>query len=429
MPVASLSKPSAPASERGVTSGLREFGLVPSARHASKRTARLGTSLSGTNLERAGDYNQRVVLQVVRRNPEVTRTEIATMTGLTAPTIANITGRLFDAGLLVEVGRRQGRRGQPATRIAINPDACFAMGLNIDRDHVTLVSLDLAGQVRSRFTRQLDFPMPSDVRQVIDEGVHALSASGSIILDRVIGVGVAVPDDLGSVALPHRPAGYEEWSRIDFERLVGDLVPWSIHVDNDAAAAAIGEAQFGSGDDHASFFYLLISAGLGGGLVIDGAYYRGAAGRSGEVGFLPLNEGGALQDVVSLSALAARLEAAGFPLAGSDPTQGLPPGTEPIVDGWIDEAAAAMVPALIAINYLINPDAVMLSGRLPEAVLDRLAQSATQKLTATALAIPAVAPVRRAMLSSDAPAVGAAILPFLDYMLPSDSILMRGPSR
>ncbi|MEG8024588.1 ROK family protein [Sphingomonas aurantiaca] len=66
------------------------------------------------------------------------------------------------------------------------------------------------------------------------------------------------------------------------------MVPWSIHIDNDAAAAAIGEAQFGGGLDHASFFYILVSAGLGGGIVTDGTYYRGATGRSGEIGFLPL---------------------------------------------------------------------------------------------------------------------------------------------
>ncbi|MFT6571178.1 MAG: hypothetical protein ACJAWY_002902, partial [Sphingomonas echinoides] len=130
---------------------------------ASDRAARLGTSLSGTNLVRAGDYNQRVVLQVIRKNPDITRTEIAAMTGLTAPTIANITARLFESDLVVESGRRTGGRGQPATRLRINPDGCFAIGLNVDRDHVTLVSLDLAGTVRSRLTRQIAFAMPDDV--------------------------------------------------------------------------------------------------------------------------------------------------------------------------------------------------------------------------------------------------------------------------
>ncbi|MDX5986311.1 ROK family transcriptional regulator [Sphingomonas echinoides] len=396
---------------------------------ASDRAARLGTSLSGTNLVRAGDYNQRVVLQVIRKNPDITRTEIAAMTGLTAPTIANITARLFESDLVVESGRRTGGRGQPATRLRINPDGCFAIGLNVDRDHVTLVSLDLAGTVRSRLTRQIAFAMPDDVVAIVREGLGEIQRSGALREDRILGMGVAVPDDLGRVALPHRPANYERWSEVDLPALLGAIVPLSIHVDNDAAAAAIGEAQFGGGLDHESFFYILVSAGLGGGLVIDGAYYRGANARSGEIGFLPLHRydpgGQVLQDVVSLSALSARIERAGVSLDGVDPTIAFPDAAKPYIDGWIDDATDALIPPLTAVNCLINPAVVLIGGRLPDEILDRLAEASNRKLRAMAPNIPALAPMARATLSRDAPAVGAAILPFLDRILPSDSILIK----
>lgn len=408
---------------------LSDFGPASNGVTASDRAARLGTSLSGTNLVRAGDYNQRVVLQVIRKNPDITRTEIATMTGLTAPTIANITARLFDSDLVMDAGRRVGGRGQPAVRLRINPDGCFAIGLNVDRDHVTLVSLDLAGTVRSRLTRQIAFAMPHHVAAIVREGMAEIRQSGAVREDRVLGMGVAIPDDLGSVALPHRPADYGVWSEIDLAALLGEIVPHSIHVDNDAAAAAIGEAQFGSGLDHASFFYILVSAGLGGGLVIDGAYYRGASARSGEIGFLPLHRndpyGQVLQDVVSLSALAARLERAGIQLDDVDPTVEFPAAALPYVNDWIDDATNALVPPLTAINCLINPAIVLLAGRMPDAVLDRIADSSNRKLREVAPNLPAVAPVARAALSRDAPAVGAAILPFLDRILPSDSILIK----
>ncbi len=413
---------------------LADFGSPASGgTNASDRAARLGASLSGTNLARAGDYNQRVVLQAVRRNPDITRAEIARMTGLTAPTIANITGRLFEAELIVDAGRTQGLRGQPATRLQINPDGCFAIGLNIDRDHVTLVALDLAGTVRSRFTRQVAFAMPLEVCDIVRDGVDAIRTGGSIAIERVLGVGVALPDDLGRVAMPHRPADYADWDGLDVAALIGDVVPWSIHIDNDAAAAAIGEAQFGSGHDHSSFFYLLVSAGLGGGLVIDGSYVRGATARSGEIGFLPLEPGhagghaggGVLQDLVSLSGLTARLEAAGFARGLDDPTVTLPTGSGAVVAAWIADAADALASPLIAVNCLINPAAVLVSGRLPDDVLDRLAVAAYERLRDRAGTLPATAPIRRATLSRDAPAVGAAILPFLDRMLPSDSILMK----
>ena len=395
---------------------------------ANDRAVRLGPSLSGTNLERAGDYNQRVVLQVIRRNPDITRNEIAAMTNLTSPTIANITARLFDAELILDAGRRFGGRGQPATRLRINPEGCFAIGLNIDRDHVTLVSLDLAGTVRSRFTRQIAFATPEDVVRIVGEGMAEIRSTDVIRIDRVLGVGVALPDDLGQVDLPRRPANYERWGDVDLQALLANAVPWSIHIDNDAAAAAIGEAQFGDGHDHVSFFYILVSAGLGGGVVIDGAYYRGANARSGEIGFLPLatDPTRVLQDVVSLSALSTRLEEAGLILAGIDPTRPFPAAFAPHVDAWLDSAAEALVPALTAVNCLVNPAVVLVGGRLPDDVLDRLAAASHRKLVAAVPGMPTTAPIARASLSRDAPAVGAAILPFLDRILPSDAILIKG---
>lgn len=394
---------------------------------ADDRSARLGRSLSGTNLERAGNYNQRIVLQAIRVQGETTRSELAEATGLTSPTIANITKRLLDQGLIIETGRRRGGRGQPATRLAVNPDGCFAIGLNIDRDHLTIVVLDLAGTVRSRAFREVAFAMPDDVLAYVRAELDG--ALAGIDRARVIGVGIALPDDLGRVALPHRPENYGVWNEVDVAGLFRDALPWPVHLDNDAAAAAIGEAQFGSGLRYPSFFYLLISAGLGGGLVIDGSYYRGATSRSGEIGFMPSRSPEAgehmLQDSVSMSALFARLERAGLPAESVDDLDDDDPRVAAVLDTWLDDAARSLVEPLIAVNCLINPEAVLIGGRLPGTLIDRLAERLTATLGGHSTELPALAPVVRASMSSDSPAIGAAILPFTDRFLPSDAALMK----
>ncbi len=79
---------------------------------AHSRDSRLSRGLSGTNLERAGDYNLRTVLQVIRLHRETTRIAIANQTGLTPPTIANITGRLIEMGLIRTAGRLHRGRGR-----------------------------------------------------------------------------------------------------------------------------------------------------------------------------------------------------------------------------------------------------------------------------------------------------------------------------
>ncbi|MEH3159909.1 MAG: ROK family transcriptional regulator [Sphingomonas taxi] len=392
---------------------------------ADSRDARLSRSLSGTNLERAGDYNLRTVLQAVRLNRDTTRVAIAQQTGLTAPTIANITGRLIEMGLVRNAGRMQGGRGQPALRLQINPEGAFGIGLNIDRDHLTLVALDLAGQVRSRATREIAFAMPDDVAAFVAETIDQVIAEGEVDRDRVLGVGVAMPDDLGRITLPHQPAGYDRWNTVDLAALLA-VLPWPIHRDNDAAAAALGEAEYGTAFDNPSFFYLLITAGLGGGPVIDRSYHRGANARSGEIGLMPDTTGrpgATVQDTVSLSALLARLEDAGFERPSVADLTGADPRLAAVIDGWLADAVRALTAPLVAINCLLDPDAILIGGRLPVPLIERLAGGLTAALDAVPQ--PSRAKIMPAVMAQDAPAIGAAILPFLDHILPSDSILIQ----
>jgi len=391
------------------------------------RGARLGISLSGTNLERAADYNQRTVLQAIRLSGEASRSNLAVITGLTAPTIANIARRLLDAGLISEAGRRQGPRGQPASQLVINPAGGFSIGINIDRDHITVVSLDLAGSVLTRATLEAAFAMPDVVARWLRDQIAVIRASKLIDERRMLGVGVAMPDDLGRVTLPHRPSAYESWNDIDVQAMVEEMVPWSVHVDNDAAAAAIGEAQFGSGMVLSSFFYVLVSAGLGGGLVIDGNYFRGAGARSGEIGFMPdmtrRAAGQTVQETVSLSALYARLHAGGCEINGVEALTRDDGTVAAIVERWIEDAAQSLIEPLIAVSCLIDPGAVLIGGRLPATLVDALVARLNVMLADSRL--PSPARVVRATMSDDAPAVGAAILPFLDHILPSEAILMQ----
>jgi predicted NBD/HSP70 family sugar kinase len=412
------------------------YNMLPAAKRKKPRSETLaeaaqsaGPQLSGTNLERAGDHNQRVTLHAVRVNGPVTRTELALKTGLTPAAIANITNRLLNDRLILRAGRLRGARGQPATKFVINPDSCFSIGLNVDRDHITLVVLDFVGQVRARASREIHFANPSTVRVFFQRSIGPLLAKAGIPRDRLIGVGVAFPDDIARAHLPDQPADYAAWASVRIDDLIRDVLGIPVFIENDAAAAAIGEMQFGHGHRYRSFFYLLVTAALGGGLVADGSYFRGANGRSGEIGWLRAPSGvgeySQLQNIVSLSSLYSRLADKGYRVATPRGLMRLAPSARLIVDRWIRESTEALVESLVAINCLINPEAILIGGRLPAALVDRLASSLNERMAAFAPQIPVIAPVARALTSDDAPAVGAAILPFSYQLLPTRFALLK----
>jgi predicted NBD/HSP70 family sugar kinase len=389
---------------------------------------RSASYLSGTNLTRAGDHNQRVTLHAVRVNGPVTRSELALKTGLTPAAIANITNRLLNARLILNAGRLRGARGQPASKFVINPDSRFSIGLNVDRDHVTLVVLDFVGKVRGRASREIRFAKPGTVRSFYRRSIGQLLAEAGITRDRLVGVGVAFPDDIARAHLPDQPADYAAWASVRIEDLIRDILGIPVFIENDAAAAAIGEMQFGSGHRYRSFFYLLVTAALGGGLVADGSYIRGATGRSGEIGWLrardEAGEEHQLQNIVSLSCLYKRLAEKGYRVATPQGLVRLGAAAGPIVDRWIGESTEALIESFLAINCLINPEAVLIGGRLPAALIDRLASALNERLRMLASQVPAIAPVSRALTSEDAPAVGAAILPFSHQLLPTRFALL-----
>ena len=388
-------------------------------------TTRERPRLSGTNLERAADHNQRVTLHAIRVLGPLTRVELAGITGLTGPAIANITKRLLQDGLIDEAGQRRGGRGQPPTKLVVRPDACYSIGVNIDRDHITLVLVDFSGETLIRVSEEVDFALPDQVRALYRRSIKNMLRRAGVDVAKVVGIGVAVPDDLGLVDLPGRPADYAAWDKTNMANLFREPLNLPVFVENDAAAAAMGEMQLGLGHTNNSFFYILISSGLGGGLVVDGSYLRGADGRSGELGFMRAAAGEEIQRLVSLSGLARHLERNGCHLAdvmgAADPNA----ATSACVAAWIEDAARQLTVPLDAINCLINPAAVLIGGRLPTALLERLAARVNELMQERASLLPTVAPVIRAALSEDAPAVGAAILPFSHFLLPKQAALWK----
>ncbi len=394
------------------------------------RVHALGDSLSGTNLERAGDHNQRVTLQAVRAaGSPITRAEIADLTGLTAPAIANITKRLLNDGMILKAGRHIGGRGQPATKLVVNPDGAFSIGLNIDRDHIAIVALDFVGNVRFRVCREVHFAMPQEVIAFFREQVGRLIAEKAIDIERLIGIGIGIPDDLGRIPVSNRPDAYRIWSEIDVAELFAEILPVPVYVENDAAAASIGEMQFGHGLQHRSFTYTIISAGLGGGLVIDGHYYRGANGRSGEIGFLPvLDEDGQphiLEDLVSLFSLYDYMRKAGFDVSTPEDLEALTDAGQFRVEAWLDRAADQLVNAFLVMSCAIDPEAHFIGGRLPALFIEQLCLRLNERLGAFGDRIRHIAPIKRAALAVDAAARGAGILPFNDRFLPIREALKK----
>lgn len=74
------------------------------------------------------------------------------------------------------------------------------------------------------------------------------------------------------------------WNGVNLDAELSSLIGLPIVIENDANAAAWGEARFGAGVNEDHIMMLTIGTGVGGGLVVNGELYRGAFGIAAEFG-------------------------------------------------------------------------------------------------------------------------------------------------
>ncbi len=104
-----------------------------------------------------------------------------------------------------------------------------------------------------------------------------------------VGFGGPVDFERQCIALSTHVGGWQDFSLSEYFR---ELYKIPVVMDNDANAGALGEARFGAGIGYRPLFYMTLSTGIGGGIIVDESIYRGADSYAGEIGHLTIRPGG-----------------------------------------------------------------------------------------------------------------------------------------
>jgi len=108
--------------------------------------------------------------------------------------------------------------------------------------------------------------------------------------EAVCGVGCGGPMELGGEAVS--PLNIGAWDRFPLRRRLAAQLGLPVFVDNDAKALALGEGWRGAAAGQANFLAMVVSTGVGGGIVLDGRLLDGARGNAGHVGHVIVEPGG-----------------------------------------------------------------------------------------------------------------------------------------
>lgn len=368
-------------------------------------------------------YNERKVLQVLRRMGHASKADIARVTNLTNAAVGTIASSLEKQNLLISGKKRhEGQRGQPATMLHINPTGAYSLGVRIDRNGFQTVLIDFDGNILSRFSNEMELPDPEKTLDIvcsnIDSALATIPSGGAA---RLAGIGVAKPDNLGSwlkeLELPER--NFKQWDSFDFPARLEEKVRIPVHRENDGTAAAIAELFYGTGREVDDFFYLFFGPAIGGGIVLKGDIVRGSTGNAADVGtfLVPPATPGKKWDILinraSLNSLRRHLRTDNPALeVDSRPQLELAVLSHPEETAqWAEDCVDALVPLVISTKALLDFPVLVLEanigGRLVSMLKERLDEALLQNMP-EAWSPPRVT---TGTFGCDAGAVGAASLP------------------
>ena len=315
----------------------------------------------GANQSRVRDYNERLVLSLVRRHGSLAKSQIARRSGLSAQTVSVIMRSLENDGLLLKGEPQRGKVGQPSIPMRLNPSGVFSIGLKIGRRSADLILVDFLGNQLRSISRNFAYPTPSEMIAFTQNGIleliEKLSPSEQ---KRIAGLGVSMPFELWNWAekIGAPEGAIEAWKGLDFRSELAAITQLPVTVQNDATAACGAELVFGHGKELTDFVYFFIGTFIGGGIVLNHGLYSGRTGNAGGFGPMPIMQPDGkittLIDHASIYTLEMRLKAEGFDLTQqwNEPENWHLP--EPLLDEWIADTARHLAWAIVASCSVID---------------------------------------------------------------------------
>ncbi len=155
---------------------------------------------------------------------------------------------------------------------------CLAIDIGATKVDLALVYPDGTIELRNRVATRAH---PDDLFEAIAEKVTDFRAHADFEL-----VGVACAGPMTGNGELVSPLNIPAWREFPLRERLATLVGARVRVDGDARALALAEGAFGAARDDRSYVSMVVSTGVGGGIVLDGRLLEGDTGNCGHVGHL-----------------------------------------------------------------------------------------------------------------------------------------------
>ena len=325
----------------------------------------------GSNQTGLGQYNERLILSLVRRQPGIAKAELARLTHLTPQTISVIVNRLIEDGYIITGAKQRGRVGKPSTGLLLNKEGVFSIGVKIGRRSLDIILMAFDGSVVERKTSYHDFPEPAktlpEIEQVIAEMRSHLTDEQNA---RLIGIGLAAPGSLAGWSHEFETSTelMNAWQDIDLSAEISKITNLPVSMMNDVSAACLAELSLNKERLSHDFLYLYVGTFIGGGIVMNGKLLTGYSGNAASIGSMTTAIADKTQNApeqmlakASLRSLERRLKDKGHIIKTLHGYDALSEELLILFNDWADEAADILAAAIVNSQAILDVEKIYLS--------------------------------------------------------------------
>lgn len=375
--------------------------------------------------------NDRAALDILVREPFVSRAQLEVLVGLSKPATAQLLTRLELAGLVEKAGRREEGPGPRAQLWGLKADAGYAAGVDVTRTGIDVAIADLRGTVVAESFTPTAHDL-ADPGAALLEGLRTACDTIGISPAGLSHISIGIPGAVDSLTGHLRYASEVPlWKGIDLIHLFDGILDVPVSIENDVNLVALNEMAHGTAQGKNDFVLLWVSErGLGSSVVVGGELIRGATLGAGEIGFTLVPDlalaqtppaGRRFGDLLTNSAMLELASAHGIEADGA--IDALRKGLAADPNGFPRDLARRISAGLAAVVSILDPELIVLDGDIcvaGGAELCTLVSEALSELVEPSVAIVAG---RDDASSVRAGAVQAALVPAREHHFAAGSTI------
>jgi len=329
--------------------------------------------------------HNRLILNLLWKEREISRAELARRTSLSRSTVSAIISDLLGTGLVRETRAGISTGGRRPIILRFQDDASFIIGIELGATHISCVLADLHCNVRASWSASAPVREQPDVAlaKMVTAASSVLESAG-VSRSQLLGIGVAVPSPVDSDRPGElMPLILPKWASYNIIDHLQGRFERPVLIDNDANLGALAELWWGAGSSVRDLAYIKVATGIGAGLIMDGDIFRGSGGVAGEIGHTSIDPAGPVCICGLRGCLAtfigtpALLERARAELRATGSERPAPEnidelvnaalGGDPISSKSIRYAGGKLGVGIANMLNLINPEMVIVGGGIARA--------------------------------------------------------------